>query len=201
MLPPTKFLAAHTTILAQHWASRPLPTHLGPPSRSPAGPARPPDPHHHSVLADETGSVVHRLIQRPSAGSSLPSTPCPIASSPRSPTSQREEPSSSCQPNTVRGLALGLPHPPARMAATRGHGQTLAQGGAGALAKQVAPPFLLLYASTHPTPMVAAKTRGLEGGFAPGSQESVIITSGHWTLVLRPMMVPPQQAQPQASCS
>lgn len=117
-----------------------------------------------------------------------------MASSPRSPTSQREEPLSSCQHCTAGGLALHLPHPPPRRPAPRGQGQTLAQGGAGALANRVPSCSYMRL----PTPWGQPRPGARE---AAQPQERIGITSGPWTLVRGPMMVPLQQVQPQASCS
>lgn len=67
--------------------------------------------------------------------------------------------------------------------------------------------------SSHmPRPTLSAFCRGQPGSQAPHHHSaladglgsvlwSAIITPGHWTLVLRPAMVAPQQVQPQASYS
>lgn len=135
--PPTKALADPSTVLTPQLAFQPLPHGLNlPPGWLPRW------------------SWWCNGVRTPQPGCRDPqwAPPWPSTSSPKSPTSQREGPVSSCQPYTVGGLLLGLFHRPPQNASDQraklGWGVGWGGGRCKALTNQVDPPILLLPAST-----------------------------------------------------
>lgn len=155
--PPTKALADPSTVLTPQLAFQPLPHALNLP---PGWLLR--------------WSWWCNGVRTPQPGCRDPqwAPPWPSTSSPKSPTSQREGPVSSCQPYTVGGLLLGLFHPPPQNASDQR--ARLGWGGGGVEGVRRSPTSWTLLSCCYLLPlpsMVAAQTRGLGGNSAPGAQE------------------------------
>lgn len=141
------------------------------------------------------GQLSAACASEPSAGPSPPATACLMASSPGSPTSQGQGPSPAAPPYTRRGLRPGPSRPPLQGSGWRPK-QAPSPRKPRSSSQPGTPPLRLLRAPPRCRGW-RPRARGLGGGPAPGAPES-IMASGHWLLVMRPMMAPPDPTQPRA---